>query len=241
LSSDERTAVLVRDRDDGLNYLDIVIVRRQETSQPFGPPEPIANVNSTADEVGVSLAADGSSLYLESNRTGTYRIHFARRPSASGLFSSPTPVDVMLGSTFADGGPYVTPSGDGLYFHAFTSLTSDLFRGTRVTDVQFDVTLLAALNSTFNDAYPVVSPDERTIYFSSTRMDGGARGGEDIWMATRASTEDHFAGPSNLATLNTAADERPSWISEDGCRLYFDRGGSAGGPATEIYVAERTR
>ena len=41
--------------------------------------------------------------------------------------------------------------------------------------------------------------------------------------------------------MNTTANERPYWLSLDGCRLYFaSNRDNAGGTGNEYFVAERT-
>jgi hypothetical protein len=76
------------------------------------------------------------------------------------------------------------------------------------------------------------------IFFQSDRTDSPAKGGRDIWMARRSSTTASYDPPVNVQELNTAADEYPSWLSPDNCRLYFSRSGPTG---DKIYVAERPR
>ena len=45
-------------------------------------------------------------------------------------------------------------------------------------------------NSTADDGSPWLSKDGRTLYFFSTRTDGGAQGGRDIWYTTRLKLND---------------------------------------------------
>jgi hypothetical protein len=43
-----------------------------------------------------------------------------------------------------------------------------------------------------------------------------------------------------VTELNTAAQEWPTWVSPDGCRLYFSRRpGEGGADNYDLYVAER--
>ena len=46
------------------------------------------------------------------------------------------------------------------------------------------------VNSSSLDAHPSISADGLSIFFYSTRS--GGRGGRDIWMATRATTDDEW-------------------------------------------------
>jgi hypothetical protein len=96
--------------------------------------------------------------------------------------------------------------------------------------------LISSIGTQWSAQFPVISPDELTLYFGSSSADPVARGSSDIWMATRASVDAPFGTPMNIAELNTTDFEYPQWISLDGCRLYFTRSGSSGYLS---YMAER--
>jgi hypothetical protein len=74
--------------------------------------------------------------------------------------------------------------------------------------------------------------------FSSTRCDGGAKGGYDIWMARRPRLDAPFEPPENQLELNTADAEYANFLSRDGCTLYFHREVAA---VSRIFFAERPR
>jgi Tol biopolymer transport system component len=78
--------------------------------------------------------------------------------------------------------------------------------------------LLSTLATLSEDANPSLSPDERTIYFSSNRVPGQGRA---IWMATRASGTDDFGAPTLVAELDSAADDRDPEIADDGLTIYW--------------------
>ena len=81
--------------------------------------------------------------------------------------------------------------------------------------------------------------DGKTIYLSQLDKIGGHT---DIVYAQRAGTDVPFGGvtPVGGSVVNTAdGDETASWISPDGCRLYFTRDPPAVGALKQIYVASR--
>lgn len=91
-----------------------------------------------------------------------------------------------------------------------------------------------------SDGQPVLSWDELSLYMGSRRT--GGIGGNDMFVASRTRTSDPFSGTTWLgAAVNSTANDLPSWISEDGCVLYFssDRPGGAGG--RDLYRATRGR
>jgi hypothetical protein len=74
------------------------------------------------------------------------------------------------------------------------------------------------------------------LYFFSDRLPSD---GYDIWVASRKSDVEPFAFHTNVTELNTEAQEWPTWVSPDGCRLYFSRRPGERGDNYDLYVAER--
>ncbi len=75
------------------------------------------------------------------------------------------------------------------------------------------------VNSPATDACVNISVDGLSLIFGSSRS--GTSGLTDIWVATRATTEENWGTPVLLANVNSSAEE--SWlnISADGLSLYF--------------------
>ena len=191
-----------------------------------------------------TVTADGLTMVFSDSATGLYDLYTTTRTSADGSFGQPSPVAGVNDPAEYDHTPYLLPDGMTLYFASTrgnAGVSYDLYRTTRpkLTSPFGTPTKIAEISTGDDDTDPVVSPDELTLYFTSYRQ-GGA-GSSDIWVATRASTGDPFGTATNVAELNTAMAEWPTWISNDGCRLYFggDRAGGIGGH--DLWVATRPR
>jgi Tol biopolymer transport system component len=146
--------------------------------------------------------------------------------------------------------PYVLAEGKLVYFsssrinHHF-----DIFRAESKGAAFATPTAVDGVNDpTYFDGYPVVSADERTMYFGTARINQGYS--TQIWVAQRASSTSSFRAPTLVTELAAAGTyhDYPSWLSPDGCRLYFtsSRVGSHGAPRTnshddtkDLWVAER--
>ena len=96
------------------------------------------------------------------------------------------------------------------------------------------VNLSSPVNSPYVEAYPSLSSDGLTLYFSDlysgTPRPGGL-GGADIWMTTRATRNDPWTTPVNLgAPINSSAMEISPSVSGDGLILVFasSRTGTSG-------------
>jgi hypothetical protein len=82
---------------------DLVMVERSGLDQPFGPPAPLAVVNSAADDDNPFLSADERFLVFSSGRPGsegTRDIYYARRPDRGATFSEPQRMPVVNGPEF---------------------------------------------------------------------------------------------------------------------------------------------
>jgi len=94
------------------------------------------------------------------------------------------------------------------------------------------------INSTAGDVNSTLSPDDLSLYITSSRA--GGLGATDIWVAHRDCTDCDWHAPVNLGEpFNAAGQDAGPRLSNDGHLLFFqsDRGRSAG--ISYIYVARR--
>ncbi len=91
---------------------------RSSKSAAFGAAVAITELNSTGNDAGLVLTADGLVAYFSSDRVGGaggVDIYRASRQDASSAFSAPEPVEV-LNSVADDFDPALTSDGRELYF-----------------------------------------------------------------------------------------------------------------------------
>jgi Tol biopolymer transport system component len=96
------------------------------------------------------------------------------------------------------------------------------------------------LNSPDNDIQPNVRKDGREIVFSSNHAYPGAMGtSQDIYISTRASTDDQWSAPINAGDgVNTMAGETRPSLSWDAKTLLFARTPRPEG-MSDVYVSAR--
>lgn len=221
---------------------DAFIARRKTTDDDFGNPVPLTSINSTAADMASSVTADELTFFFETDRAGDVKIFFAKRSGLGEDFSTPAPVEGVNAPTLGvlDIQPYVTPDGTALYFGSTRAANGDydLYRAPREagSDRFAAPVALASINSLTVDTWPVVSPDELTIYFASARNLIGSNGSYDVLMATRDSKQQDFGDVRPVPGVNSAEHDYPSWISSDACTLYMTRGAP---PA--MFVATREK
>jgi WD40-like Beta Propeller Repeat len=114
--------------------------------------------------------------------------------------------------------------------------------GGNITHADFvfgePINLGAQINSPGTDASPLVTPDGLQLYYGSDRE--GGLGGLDLWMSTRATTDDEWAEPVNLGEpFNTPDWDAGPSLSADGLDLYFARMVYEGEYPGDLWVAKR--
>lgn len=87
------------------------------------------------------------------------------------------------------------------------------------------------LNTTFNEGYPILSPDGLSLYIVSDRPGGAGTLTLDIWVAHRASTDDPWGAPENLGLpVNSSVhDHSPTPVPGHGLFFVSARDGGCGG------------
>jgi Tol biopolymer transport system component len=207
----------------------------------LGPTNLGPVLNSEGFDGGPSISADGLSLYFVSDRTGGSGggdILVATRPSTSLPFTKPQNLGSAVNSAANEGAPSISADGLELFFDRAPD--GHIFVATRssVSEPFGKPTSLNLATTQCCDGFPAISGDGLELYFCSNRP--GGSGGDDIWVAKRASRSQPFGRPSNLgtATNGSVGDCEPS-ISKDGLVLFFasDRLGGSGG--LDIWVATR--
>jgi Tol biopolymer transport system component len=94
------------------------------------------------------------------------------------------------------------------------------------------------VNSSAVDATPSISADDLSIFFLSMRP--GGLGSRDIWVATRATTDDDWGAPVNLGpTVNSSSGDATPSISADGLELYFISTRSGGFGENDLWMTTR--
>jgi Tol biopolymer transport system component len=180
VSPDGCTLLIASDRDGTRGGRDLLVASRPTCSheEPFRRPERITQLGGPTDEWTPYLTFDGRSLYFARksavSASSDLDLHVARRVNSAAPFGEPEPLEELNTSTL-EWGPSLTADGLALYFASGRDMGSnDIFRATRATTSQRFGTPqpVAQLNSVDDDRDPQVSPDGRTVYFSSNRNGG---------------------------------------------------------------------
>jgi hypothetical protein len=230
LSPDGLTVYFTSNRaGTGLN---VFTASRPNTSKPFGAAAALASLNySGADTWDVTLTGDLLTAYIVTDEGGPDHMYKATRASTLVGFDP----HVQMAAPMVEGEqPFVIPDGTVLYYSdSKLSAKSEVVRATLGGT---PATAVVALPVGPHDVgIPVVNPTETLLYFAV--FDAVTFSSYDIWMTSRAKASDPWSSPVAVTEVNTSVFEVPSWISADGCELYFTRAPTASN--WDIYVARR--
>jgi WD40-like Beta Propeller Repeat len=245
LSPDGRSVYMASNRPGGHGGLDIWVAHRSDTDEPFGAPENLPEpINSASDDFCPTPLRGNRLLFISRRVTeqscGMGDIYVARDNPKHG-WSEPGHLACAPdgpNSGLDEQGPSLVEidGTEQLYFSRSSgSVPGDIF----VSPDYGSATPVSELNSAGNDIQPNVRKDGREIVFSSNHAYANAKGGQDIYVSTRASTDDPWSAPVNLGdAVNTgAAESRPS-LSWDARTLLFGRTPGPEG-MSDIYITTR--
>lgn len=203
-------------------YGDIYAISRASIATPFGSAQLVTSLSGPTVESSPTVTGDGKTIYFTryGGTSNSGRIWTAAVRSGIDFFD-PAPVDGTLNDAGSQENPYVVLDGSALYFKSTRNKVDGYYRAASVNGKLSDAQPVPGITAKQGDYLgPVaVSPDELTIYWSLSSQ--GATAGSDMFVATRPDTSSPFSGKRALTELNTALDELPSYLSADGCRLYY--------------------
>ena len=241
ISADGLTIYFDSDRRGGQGGQDIWMSTRPTVADSWGEPINLgAPINSWAGEWTPHISVDGLTLYLNTRRSGLNEgeLHQVTRKSTSEPFGEPVNLGSNVNSPATEHSPSVSPDELTLYFTSGRSGGpggGDLYMAVRSsTSEPFGpAQILANVNTSVRDANPSISSDGLTLFFDSMRLpNSGPSGYQELWVATRKSTDEDFGTPVNLndfglgSVVNVpTAVEFTACISRDwpanGSKLYF--------------------
>lgn len=209
---------------------------------PFNPRSVGDGVNSDSDEYLPSLTADGSTMIF--TRRDDYDENFyssTRQPDGSW-----GEAEYLEGvnTTQNEGAQTISADGSWLVFTACNRRNDgsqgscDLYWSQLKNEAWTKPTPFSnAINSADWDAQPSISPDGKTLFFSSTRP--GGQGGKDLWFTTRQ-PGGKWSTPENLGPgINTRGEEQTPFLHPDGQTLYFTSDGLPGMGENDLYFVRK--
>jgi hypothetical protein len=215
----------------------------------FGTPANLGpTVNSQNYDDCPEISADGLELYFHSMRPagqGEGDIWVTTRISRDDAWALPVNLGPLVNSSSYEFDACISADGLSLYVNSMRTGgqgEDDLWITTRATTSDPwgpAVNLGPTVNCPTWDYGPSISADGLSLYFASNRP--GGYGETDIWVTTRATTEDGWGEPVNLGpAVNNAMYVQGPSIASDGRVLFFEsiRPGSGEG-SCDLWMSRR--
>jgi len=220
----------------------------------FGEPTDLGErINSPADEVLGCISADGLSLYFNDWTDSGYPVRpggkgqediwVATRATTDDEWGEPINLGAPINAASRDGSADISVDGLMLHFCSDRSGNFDLYVATRATtDANWgEPESLETINTMYGEACPRMATDGLTLYFCDIyNFRPGGQGGTDLWVATRATTDDNWGEPENLGSIvNSSFHDFAPNISADGLSLFFGSKRSGGFGSWDLWVTTR--
>jgi len=230
-------------RPGGYGDADIWVATRPTQNDLWDTPVNLGpTVNSPYIDSDPSLSTDGLSLFFRSHRpggSGAGDLYVTTRATTDNPWREPVNLGPIVNSEGSDSDPCISADGLYLYFSTFIEPRpgglggDDIWVTTRPSTSDpwgEPINLGPPINTPYDDLQPSITADRLTLFFD-TYMHPGGYGYDDIWVTTRATTDDLWGEPVNLGPpVNTAAGDADPELSADGLELFFnsDRPGGVG-------------
>jgi hypothetical protein len=248
-SPDGNSFYMASNRPGGQGGLDIWVATRAGAGAPWGAPQNLTAVNTTADEF-CPTPVPGHGLFYVSRAVvdgvtcGLGDIYFTRFNRNHGWSPSTHFACAPAGPNTAldEQGPSLVEIRNQRYLYFSSSRAANQPGGLVNGDVYVSAEagrgfgpaspVLGTVNSAGNDIQPNVRKDGLEMVFTTNHGHPGAQGGQDIYVATRSSVDAPWANVTNLGpAINTAFGETRPSLSRDALTLYFGRAAAAAGTA----------
>ncbi|GAB4132717.1 MAG: hypothetical protein Fur0041_04320 [Bacteroidia bacterium] len=230
IPADESFIIFNTKRPDGSNfqkadgsYNSVVYISRVNEGGFMKAKNIGAPISAKEGDVEVcGLSSNGNYLVLYyDNDFGVDDIYIAEFDKTKGLYRKPVKLDENVNSSKGfEIAASVTNDGNTIYFASNRPGGiggMDLYMSKRLPNGKFGpaVNLGPEINTPFDEDFPSLSPDGKTLYFSSKGHT--SMGGYDIFKADFDPATQKFSGVSNLGfPINTPEDNSNFRISENG-------------------------
>ena len=219
---------------------------------PFNPINLGPKVNTQYDDYWPMLSTDGTKLYTTKTLPRREDMPMSRRNSQEDFFinflekdstwSRPYKIGALNTKT-NEGAPSISADGQTFVFTACNRKDGygkcDIYISKRTKQGWTRPRNIGEpINTKVLERQPSLSPDGKTIYFTSDRR--GTSGVEDIWVSHLQDSQ-KWSEPINLGdSINTDGLEWAPFIHPDGRTLYFVSNGHMGMGGLDIFKSIRT-
>lgn len=207
----------------------------------FNPLNMGDNVNSSEAEYFPSMPIDGSGLVF-TRRLNDFNEDFFLSENSNGAWTPARRLTGSINTPQNEGAQMISQDGQWLVFTGCTRPdgygSCDIYISYKTVNGWSEaINLGNKVNSEQWDSQPCLSPDKRSLYFSSHRP--GGLGGSDIYVS-HLQANGRWSEPENLGPqVNTVGNEFSPFIHADNQTLYFTSTGWPGYGKEDLFVARK--
>jgi Tol biopolymer transport system component len=194
---DGRELYFASNRDGGTQ--DVYVSTRFATSEPWGAPRKVTEIEGGSTETGPDVSDDGRTLFFSRAVSGSgtgFDIYVATRPDPSALWDNVAVVP-ELSTAATEISPHVSGDGKTMYFTRGSGGALDIMVATRASETApwQNVRLLNRFNGATDDNDVTTTADDQEAIFESDR-DGAL-----ALFASRRNTDGVFGVPAKIDEL----------------------------------------
>ena len=207
----------------------------------FKPLNMGENVNSPEAEYFPSMPIDGSGLVF-TRRLNDFNEDFFLSENNNGSWEPARRLTGSINTPQNEGAQMISQDGQWLVFTGCTRPdgygSCDIYMSYKTANGWSEaINLGNKVNSEQWDSQPCLSPDKRSLYFSSHRP--GGLGGSDIYVS-HLQANGRWSEPENLGPqVNTTGNEFSPFIHADNQTLYFTSTGWPGYGKEDLFVSRK--
>lgn len=251
ITADGRTLFFVSRREGGLGGDDFwLTMTDSDQDTTWAQPLDVTGINTEHADGAASIAADGQTIYMSSNRDNP------DQPNDQNLYvatldgtqwKNVREVGAPVNSTAWESHPSISPDGKRLFFASNRpgrigpekTGNIDIFVSRQMADGRWSepVNLGSKINTGGYEASPFIATDGATLYFASDGHKG--LGATDIFRSEwKGPSDSDWTVPEALpAPINSTADDLFLTVPASGDVLYFTSTREGGSGVLDLYLA----
>jgi Tol biopolymer transport system component len=230
---------------DGKYFQDIYIATWDTVNMKWNTAESVPGQVNTegAHDACTGISPDGKEIFIYRNNNNDPESRggdiFVSKVS-NNKWKTPVSLGKPINTTYWEGGACISPDGKTLFFTSERKGGfghSDIWMVKKKTKTEWDkpVNLGSDINTEFDEAGIFLSPDGKTLFFSSNGPN--SMGSHDIFRSQLVN--DKWGKPVNLGyPINTERSDGPFVISTDTKKAYIASDRSGGLGERDIYVID---
>ncbi len=198
------------------------IYQSKEINGQFGKavkmPSPINSTLYKMEVIGLSAAGDV--IILSQSNPKTDAQLFMSRSTGNGSYSKPQLIDEVINAGGDVAAAAISNDGNTIYFSSNKAGGLgglDIYSCNKLSNGKWatPMNLGTTINTESDDDFPNISPDDKTLYFSSKGR--SSMGGYDIFKSTIDETTHQFGSAKNMGyPINTPYDDMNFRVSKNG-------------------------